>query len=231
MKYTILVLACFAAATSAVAQEGWLVPFAAAYQPDIKGFNSAFAGNGLPEAGERQYGWGIELRSLVGSSFLVGPMFFRTWDDASNDSFQLNTTATAILGEVGFKIAPLDFLTIIPMVGLGAVNHSFNIRTRSEDITLDSLLSAPGRNASISSGMKFAGLAALELGLSVGTTTGHYGLALRGGYLYSPLSPGWRLSNGARLTGSPDSRLGGVFFSAGITLVPAAQTTTTGPTF
>jgi hypothetical protein len=231
MKHTILALVCLAAATSAVAQEGWLIPFAAAYQPDVKGFNSAFADNRLPQAGERQYGWGIELRSLVGGSFLVGPMFFRTWDDASNDSFQLNTTATAILGELGFKIAPFDFLTIIPMVGVGAVDQSFNIRTRSEDITLEELLSSPGRNASISSGMKLAGLAALELGLSVGTSSGHYGLALRGGYLYSPLAPGWHLSNGARLTESPDSRLGGLFFSAGITLVPAAQTTTSGPGF
>ncbi len=216
---SLLVLAAFAAAP---AQEGWLVPFAAAYQPDLGSFNKRFTKYSIPEANTREYGWGIELRSLV-NGLLVGPMFFRTWDDASNNSFQLRTEATCILGEVGLKIAPVKFLTIVPMVGAGGLNQSFSIRAQTGDLNLDTLLSEPGQNATISSGMKLAGLAALEIGLSVPATSGRYGLTLRGGYIYSPLSVTWHLSNGAKLKDTPNTKVGGLFFSAGILILPAPE--------
>ena len=227
MKPKNIIILCLLLAAAAGAQEGWLVPFAAAYQPDVSGFNGLFRQNDLPEARARHYGWGVELRSLVGSGFLVGPLFFRTWDDVENDSFQLRTDATAILGEVGFRIAPFDFLTIVPMVGAGGLAENFNIRTKSPDMNLEELLRSPGQNATVSSGMKLAGMAALEIGLSVGTTSGRYGLAARAGYLYSPLTVDWHLSNGARVTGAPTRHVGGPFFSLGILLLPAAQSTST----
>jgi hypothetical protein len=226
MNKPIILALCLLLSGAALAQEGWLVPFAAAYQPDVAGFNSLFSENELPEARSRQYGWGVELRSLVGGGFLVGPMFLRTWDDVENDDFQLRTDATAILGEVGLRIAPFDFLYIVPMVGAGGLTQNFNVRTRSPDMTLEELLRAPGQNATISSGMKLAGMAALELGLSVPTTSGRYGVALRAGYLWSPLTVDWHLSNGARVIGAPTRNVGGPFFSAGILLLPAAQTQT-----
>lgn len=227
MKALNIVLLGLLLPAAATAQEGWLVPFAAAYQPDVGGFNSAFSRYDLPEARTRHYGWGVELRSLVGGGFLVGPMFLRTWDDIENDSFQLRTDATAILGEVGFRIAPFDFLTIVPMVGAGGLTETYSIRARNPDMSLEELIRSPGQNATISSGMKLAGMAALEIGLSAGTTSGRYGLAVRAGYLYSPFTADWHLSSGARVTGVPTNRVGGPFFSAGILLLPAAQTTTT----
>lgn len=226
MNKPIIAALCLLLAGTALAQEGWLVPFAAAYQPDVSGFNGLFQANRLPEANERQFGWGVELRSLVGGGFLVGPMFLRTWDDVENDSFQLRTDATAILGEVGLRIAPFDFLYIVPMLGVGGLTQNFNIRTKSPDMSLEELLRSPGQNATISSGMKVAGMAALELGLSYPTSSGRYGIALRAGYLYSPLTVDWRLSNGAQVTGTPTRNVGGPFFSAGILLLPAAQTST-----
>jgi hypothetical protein len=227
MNKPIIAALCLLLAGATAAQEGWLVPFAAAYQPDVAGFNALFRDNRLPEARSRQYGWGIELRSLVGGGFLFGPLFLRTWDDVENDSFQLRTDATAILGEVGFRIAPFDFLYIVPMIGAGGLTQNFNIRTKSPDMTLEQLLRSPGQNATISSGMKLTGMAALELGLSYPTSSGRYGLAFRAGYLYSPMNVDWRLSNGAQVTGTPTRNVGGPFFSAGILLLPAAQTTTT----
>ena len=203
--------------------EGWLVPFAAAFQPDVAGFNSRFAQYDLPETRARHYGWGMEIRSLVGG-FLIGPLFFRTWDDVETDSFQLRSDATGIFGEAGLKIAPLSFLTIVPMLGLGGLSQSFNIRERTGSLSIEELLQSPGRTAAISPGMKLTGLAALELDLTAGTATGRYGVALRVGYLYSPFSPTWRLSNGAEITDVPKSRIGGPFFSAGILLLPAAET-------
>ncbi len=216
----LLLLAAF---TAASAQEGWLVPFAAAYQPDIGGFNSRFADHNLPQANSRHYGWGIEIRSLV-NNLLVGPMFFRTWDDVENDGFHLRTEASAILGQVGMKITPFDFLSIVPMVGAGGLSQSFSIRARTEDLSLEELLSAPGQTATISSGMKLAGIAALEIGLSANTSSGRYGLALRAGYLYSPLSIAWHLSNGAEVTDTPAAKLAGPFFSVGLLILPAPQT-------
>ncbi len=222
-------LLLLAALTVAPAQEGWLVPFAAAYQPDVGGFNAAFAGAepAIPEAHVRQYGWGLELRSNV-NGFLVGPLFFRTWDDVENENYQLRTDATAIMGEVGLKITPFSFLTIIPMVAVGGLSQSFNIRTKSRDISLDSLLHNPGRNASIASGMKLAGMGALELGLSTPTGSGRYGVALRVGYLYSPMTVGWHLSNGAEINNAPGTKLGGPVFSLGFLLLPAPETSTPG---
>ena len=229
LNMRILLLSAVALAAVAVparaesSPEGWLVPFAAAFQPDVAGFNSRFSQHRLPEAGSRHYGWGLELRSLV-SGFLIGPLFFRTWDDAENDHFQLRTDATGIFGEAGLKIAPFKFLAIVPTLGLGGLAESFNIRERTGGLTLDSLLSSPGRTATVSPGMKLTGLAALELDISAGTSTGRYGVALRAGYMYSPFPPSWHLSNGADITDVPASRIGGPFFSAGILLLPAAET-------
>lgn len=227
MRRIIPLIALFLCA-AAVAQESWLVPFAVRYQPDITGFNAAFASHGLPEARTRHYGWGIELRSLVGS-LLVGPMYLRAWDDVENEDYHLRTDASAVLVEAGVKIAPLSFLTIVPGVGIGGLSQSFSIRSMSGDVSLDSLLVDPGRNATVQTGMKLAGMASLELGLATNVGEARYGLALRGGYLYSPLSPGWHLSNGARVLSPPDARVGGPFFTLGILLMPAVQTQTSRP--
>lgn len=204
--------------------EGWVIPFAAAYQPNVTGFNAAFKAENLPESRARHFGWGVEVRSLV-SGLLVGPLFFRTWDDAETDSWQLRTDATGIFGEVGYRISPLPLLTIVPMLAVGGLSESFNFRRKSRDIELGELLGNPGQNASIRSGMKLAGLAALELGLSVNTGGGRYGVAARAGYLYSPVNVGWHLANGARILNPPNGNLGGPFFSLGVLIMPAAQTT------
>jgi hypothetical protein len=225
---TLLVLALLAVAAGPAGgqaqPEGWLVPFAAAYQPAISGFNQAFATKGLPEARATHYGWGVEIRSLV-SHFLVGPMFFRTWDDVATSDVQLRTEATGIFGEVGVKLAPARFVAFVPMVGVGGLNHSFTLRERTGNLPLDSLLQipGPGRMVSFAPGMKVAGLAALEINLIAATGSGRYGLAVRGGYLYSPLTLAWRLSNGSEVTGVPDIKLGGPFFSAGIVLMPEPE--------
>ncbi len=219
-RTTTLLVLLLLAAGAIQAQEGWLIPFAAAYQPDLVGFRSKFAEHDLPEPGVRQYGWGIELRSYT-NGLLVGPLYFRTWDDVETEDFQLRTESSGIFGEVGFKLAPFSFLTIVPMVGVGGLTQTFNIRARSQDVNIDTLLIAPGQNASITSGMKLAGLAALELGITAATTSGSYGVALRAGYLYSPFDPDWHLSNGARVTGTPTTRLRGPFFSIGFLIVPA----------
>lgn len=205
--------------------EGWVLPFGLAYQPDVGDFNQVFRRHNLPEARTRHYGWGIEMRSLV-NGFLVGPMFFRTWDDVHSDSFQLRTEATGIFGELGYKVAPSKFLTIVPMFGLGTLNQSFTFRQRTGAMPFDTLLERNNmtRVVSISHGMKFTGLAALELTLLASTKTGRYGLALRGGYLYSPLSLTWQQSNGSPVSGAPESRISGPFFSAGIVLMPEPET-------
>jgi hypothetical protein len=204
--------------------EAWLIPFAAAYQPQVSGFNSVFAGHRMPEARSRHFGWGMELRSLTGS-FLIGPLFFKTWDDVEDNNYQLRTDATGIFGEVGLKLAPFSFLTIVPMLGVGGLSQSFSIRAKTGSISLDSLLGIGAPQAvSFTPGMKLAGLGALELALAVNTKAGRFGIALRGGYLYSPFKPTWRISNGAEVTGVPDSRLGGPFFSAGVLMMPQAQT-------
>ena len=163
--------------------------------------------------------------SGAAGGLLVGPLFFRTWDDVENDCFQLRTDATGIMGEAALKVPLFGFLTVVPMVGLGGLSQSFAIRERTGKLSLDSLLGAPGRTASVSPGMKLAGLAALELDLAVRTVSGRYGVALRGGYLYSPVGLTWRLSNGAEVTGTPKAHLGGPFFSVGLLILPEPQVT------
>ncbi len=122
----------------------------------------------------------------TGSIHIAGPccvyylcVFFRTYFIILFPMDNNRTESSGIFGEVGFKIAPFSFLTIVPMVGVGGLTQTFNIRARSQDVNFDSLLIAPGQNASITSGMKLAGLAALELGLTATTTSGSYGVALR----------------------------------------------------
>lgn len=223
-----LLLATAAPAMAADAPEAWFIPFAAAYQPPVGGFNAEFAKpvNNMPQARSRHFGWGLELRTLTGS-FLIGPLFFKTWDDRENDAFRLRTDATGIFGEVGLKIAPFNFLTIVPMVAVGGLSQSFNLRqkTAGDTIRFDSLFGSVPRNILLSSGTKLAGMAALELGLTANTKSGGIGVALRGGYLYAPFSPTWRIANGIVVKNAPPDRLGGWFFSVGVLLMPAAQTT------
>jgi hypothetical protein len=223
MRLRLLSLLLLIMPVSAQEPEGWFIPFACGFQPDIAGFNDAFSSNGLPRAATRHYGWGMELRSLVQKNILFGPLFFRTWDDAQNDSFHLRTDAYGIFAELGLKLPLFKFLTFVPLVGLGGVQPSFQIRTITGDLTLDSLLSAPGNIATISPGMKITGLGALELNLLLPTNTGSYGIALRGGYLYSPFTLDWHLANGRRVTNTPESKIKGPWFSLGLTIIPAPE--------
>jgi hypothetical protein len=204
--------------------EAWLIPFAAAYQPPVNGFNAAFADHGMPEARGRHFGWGLELRTLTGS-FLVGPLFFKTWDDVELGSYHLRTEETGIFGEMGLRLTPASFLTIVPLLGVGGLGQSFGLRENTDDVGFDDLFGEAPVNLSLSTGTKLAGMGALELGLVANSKSGRIGVALRGGYLYSPFTPTWRLSNGAALSGAPDDRLGGLFFSAGLLLMPQAQVT------
>jgi hypothetical protein len=223
-----LIVFLVAAAVPALASdspEAWLIPFAATYQPPVRGFNSAFASHGMPESTSRHYGWGLEFRTLTGS-FLVGPLFFKTWDDEDNGSYHLRTDVTGIFGEAGLKIAPASFLTIVPMIGVGGLSQSFDMRQKTDSVVFDSLFGSVPENLSFTTGMRITGMAALELGLSVNTGAGRIGIALRGGYLYSPFNPNWHLSNGTRVTDAPGDKLGGLFFSVGLLLLPAAQATT-----
>jgi len=224
MRIMLIVFTLVAAAPAPAADspEAWLIPFAAAYQPPVS-FNSAFASYGMPAARSRHFGWGLELRSLTGS-FLVGPLFFKTWDDVENDSFRLRTDATGIFGEMGMKLAPASFLTIVPLLGVGGLSQSFGLREKTGDIGFDTLFgNIPGK-VSLSTGMKLAGMAALEIGFIADSTTGRIGIALRGGYLYSPFTPTWRLANGAAVSAAPNDKLGGLFFSAGLLFMPQAET-------
>jgi len=206
--------------------EGWLIPFSCAYQPDLSGFNHRFIAQGLPQAKNRLYGWGIELRSCVSNNILLGPLYFRTWDNVENEKLHLHTETWGILGEFGIKLPIFKFLTIVPLIGIGGVQPSFHLRQKTGDLNLDSLLTAPGKIAVISPGIKLTGMAAFEVNLLIPTTTGSYGLSLRSGYLYSPLHLDWRLANGARITNTPDSKIQGPWFSLGITLIPAPETHT-----
>ncbi|MGB9742292.1 MAG: hypothetical protein ACP5JB_05825 [candidate division WOR-3 bacterium] len=206
--------------------EGWLIPFGCAFEHDISGFNRIFAAHRLPEVNRRLYGWGLELRSLVSRRVLFGPLYFRTSDEVSNNSFQIYTQNWGVMAELGVKVPVFNFLTVVPMIGAGGVQPSFQIRAVSGDVQFDTLLQAPGMVAGISPGIKPAGLVALELGLLVPTRAGRYGLTVRGGYLYSPFGLNWRLTNGARVTGTPDSRIRGFWASLGITIIPAPEVTT-----
>ncbi|MEO0085831.1 MAG: hypothetical protein ABIK37_04295 [candidate division WOR-3 bacterium] len=218
-----------AARAEEASPEGWLIPFACAFEPDIAGINSTFARHNLPEADSRLFGWGCEIRSLVSRDILFGPLFFTTWNETSNDSFRLRTEALGLMAEAGFKLDLFNFMTVVPMLGLGGVREAFALRKNTGAVNIDSLLVAPGQNANLSTGFKATGLAALELGLAFNTEAGRFGLALRGGYLYSPLELVWRLANGSEVTGVPRSLIRGPFYSAGILLMPAAQTTQTYP--
>ncbi len=220
----VLPLAMAAPALAADVPEAWFIPFAAAYQPPVASFNSAFAYRGLPEARSRHFGWGLELRTQTGS-FLVGPLFFKTWDDVDNGSYHLRTDATGIFGEMGVKLAPVSFLTIVPLLGVGGVSQSFGLREKTGNIGFDTLFGSAPENLSLSTGTKLAGMGALELGLIANSKSGGIGIALRGGYLYSPFSPDWRIANGAVVSNAPNDHLGGWFFSAGLLLMPQAQTT------
>ena len=220
----VLLLAAAVPALASDSPEAWIIPFAAAYQPPVGGFNAAFAGHGMPTARSRHFGWGLELRTLTGS-FLVGPLFFRTWDNVENSSFQLRTDATGIFGEMGMRLAPASFLSIVPLLGVGGLSQSFGLREKTGSIGFDTLFGNVPENLALATGMKPAGLAALELGLIANSKSGGIGIALRGGYLYAPFSPTWRVVNGAVVSNAPKDRLGGWFFSVGLLLTPAAQTT------
>jgi hypothetical protein len=221
-----IILTALALSGWAQEPEGWLVPFGCAFEHDIREFNSVFAGHNLPEVNRRLYGWGLELRSLVSKNILLGPLYFRTKDQVSNNSFQIYTETWGIMGELGLKLPILSVITVVPMIGVGGVQPAFQIRQVSGDVPFDTLLESPGRIASISPGIKLAGLAALELGVLIPTKAGKYGLSLRGGYLYSPFALDWRLANGARVTQTPDSRIRGFWGSVGISIVPAPEVTT-----
>ncbi len=223
MRHSIIILTLISSISLAQEPEAWLIPFSCIYQPDLRGFNERFAALELPTTGEQLYGWGIELRSGVGKHILFGPLYFRTRNRSENEKISLHTETWGVLGELGIKIPLFKFLTLVPIVGIGGVQPGFQIRQKTGDLKFDSLLTAPGKIAILSPGLKPAGMGALEINLFLPTTTGSYGLSLRAGYLYSPFNLDWRLANGARIIDPPDSKIKGPWFSLGIALVPAPE--------
>jgi hypothetical protein len=226
MRITLIVLLLASAipASAADSPEAWLIPFAAAYQPPVSRFNTAFTSHGMPAARSRHFGWGIELRTLTGSSLLVGPLYFKTWDNVDNGSYQLRTDATGIFGETGLRLAPFSFLTIVPMIGVGGLSQSFSLREKTGDIGFDTLFGNEPENLLLTTGTQLAGMGALELGLAANSSAGRIGITLRGGYLYAPFSPTWRIAGGTVVSKAPDDHIGGWFFSLGLLLMPRAQT-------
>ncbi|MFO7651773.1 MAG: hypothetical protein R6X13_10600 [bacterium] len=216
-------------AAPAAAQEAWLIPYAFAWQPPVAGFNEVFHANGAPEARARHFGWGIELRSDIGGNFLFGPMFFTTTDRVETDSFRLSTGSTGLFGELAYRIGIADVVTIVPMVGVGGLNQKYHLRRATGDLSLEELLRSRESQIDVGTKMKLTGLAALELGFAANTKAGRFGVALRGGYLYSPFAPDWRSGSGDRVTGTPDVKLAGPFASVGLMLLPAAEVSSSTP--
>jgi len=231
MRFIPLAALAVLTATVAPAQEAWIIPFAAATRPDLAGFNAAFAAESIPQSAATHGGWGMELRWRMGG-FLAGPMFLRTWDEAANDSFQLRTDETGIFFNLGPSLQVLRSLTIVPMVGIGGLNHSFAVRQKTGAQEFGELFDQPpwpGSSITMSPGMKLTGLAALELNLSLSTGSGRYGLELRGGYMYSPFALQWHLSNGAEVMNAPEMHAGGPFASVGIVLMPEPEVSSISP--
>lgn len=216
----------------AAAQEAWLIPYAFAWQPPVTGFNAAFAAaypGHAPAARARHFGWGIDLRSHIGGNFLFGPMFFTTTDRVETDSFKLSTGSTGLFGQLAYRIGIADVVTIVPMVGVGGLDQRWHLRRATGEMSLEELLHSRESQIDIVTKMKLTGLAALELGFAANTKAGRFGIALRGGYLYSPFEPDWRTGSGDRITGTPDVKLAGPFASVGLMLLPAAEVSSSTP--
>jgi hypothetical protein len=150
-------------------------------------------------------------------------------DATENDSLLLSSTETGLFGEVGIKLAPFKFLTIVPLLGVGGLSQSYSMGRNTAYVEFDTLLGGNHWSTTLSSGTKLAGMGALEIGLLAQTSAGQVGLTLRGGYLYSPFAPSWRAPNGAAVTDAPDMRLGGPVATVGFVWLPAAQTVGSGP--
>lgn len=207
--------------------EGWLIPFAFGWRPPVAGFNAVFRNNAVPETRQNHFGWGVELRSLVGGGMLAGPMYFNTTDEAGNDSFQLRVNSTGIFGEIAYRLEIARVILVVPMVGVGGLGQKYHLRRRVGERTLEELLQSRESQVDINSAMKLAGMAALELGLTANTRAGRFGVALRGGYLYSPFDPDWRSGTGERIRNTPAGTLRGPFVSVGLLLLPAAEVSAT----
>lgn len=111
---------------------------------------------------------------------------------------------------IGYRFQPSDPFVVYPQVGIGGGGLSLEIGSAGTD-SFDDVLDNPNRQASLEKGSLLVSLGAgAEYRFSKSGEPGGFQVGLRAGYLLSPYSSDWTLSED-RLAGGPDASFTGPY--------------------
>ena len=180
---------------------------------NYKELNTLLRNHNLDTIGKPQFefgggGWGQAKRMRIGGYGMGGAK------TVSNESLDVEVGYGAGFFELGYSIICTKHFMLTPLIGIGGYGLSLKITPKyNRPTSLDGLLTSPWSIASASKG----GFA-MYPGLSIDIPISFFGLSLKGGYMWSPMSGPWTVENLGSIGNDPDPKPNGLFASAGIML-------------
>jgi len=219
-----LTVVCFVAALAAPAHAarqtrggfGWFGPYVAAVNFD--GLNAAFANAGITGKLESMHwmlgGGGYALVDGV----VIGGSGWGGTQTVASDSLRARVEIGGGAFELGYSVLSMKHLRVAPVLGIGGGGYTIELQKLTPAVgSFGDLLKNPGRTATVSySSFQLSPQLMITMPISF------VGVQLKGGYIYSPMTPEWELKDEGNLNlgpsvakGTPYASLDVVFGAAG----------------
>ena len=189
---------------------GWFGPYVGF--ADFTGLNDAFAGAGITTKLEPMHwmmgggGHGLIGRILIGGSGWGGEQ------TVASESLRARVELGGAEFDVGYAVLEMEHVILAPVLGIGGGGYTIELERINQPMgSFEELLRNPGRTSAVSMS---SFLLAPQLVVTVPVK--FVGLQLRGGYIYSPMSPEWELKGGGNLNLGPKIAKGMPFASLNV---------------
>ncbi len=179
---------------------------------NFSSINTILNRHGIQSLKGTQYGWGGLGYGIIGKIW-IGGGGFGTTQQVSSDSMDIIVNEGAGFFEIGYMLVETHrFLGAISL-GLGGSGVRMTIYPVNREISFDSLLTNPRRDAYVEIGSYISVMPSLNAILRLNR---FMGILLRASYIVSP-SSSWRFDDGDRVLNVPNFKLSHPVLSLNVT--------------
>lgn len=158
---------------------------------ELSGLNTALQAKGYSPFGEHMLSMGGSMQFIAWNVMTEFEGNFGITAPSLNNDYFVNLTNGSLLLNLGYQFKPTPNLRIYPLVGIGAGLLDMSFTRRSLSPSFDEFLSNPGRQGRIG-----ALLLALNAGVGLDWRWDWgFQVGLRGGYLWTPPSNWWSMTD------------------------------------
>ncbi len=143
-------------------------------------------------------GYGIFNSIMMGGSSVSSVV------STENSTNSINITCKGSYFDLGYLFSPVKYVSLFPLLGLGSMTYSLDLRPTIGDTYFDSVLVNPGRVTKISKtsfSMALSGNILFKIPLF--SQYSFIGIMAGGGYALSPSFGAWKTEDGAQVNNGP----------------------------